>query len=233
VHAAVVRIRASAYRAALYRDAMESAGVPTSMPFFDHQVLAACMATRPEHRTPWQPKPLLRTALRPLVAAEVLSRKTKGFYNHDIYRGWKDNRDQVQDLLADSRLAQLGLVDAGVLRRELAAFGPSGLPPGFVTDLVALEVWLRYFTPRAACRGPATRLIRRRSAPTRLVLARGVAASAVEDGKDPARRARYAAAPQHHRRDHARRPCSPMARPPRPPPRAGGSGSPKTPRAPT
>jgi asparagine synthase (glutamine-hydrolysing) len=147
VHAAVVRIRASAYRAALYRDAMESAGVPTSMPFFDHQVLAACMATRPEHRTPWQPKPLLRTALRPLVAAEVLSRKTKGFYNHDIYRGWKDNRDQVQDLLADSRLAQLGLVDAGVLRRELAAFGPSGLPPGFVTDLVALEVWLRYFTP--------------------------------------------------------------------------------------
>jgi hypothetical protein len=30
------------------------------------------------------------------------------------------------------------------------------------------------------------RLIRRRSAPTRLVLARGVAASAVEDGKDPA-----------------------------------------------
>ncbi len=148
VHAGVVRIRASAYRAALYRDAMAAEGVPTAMPFFDHAVVAACLAVRPEQRTdPWQPKPLLRQALRSVAPGILLSRRTKGFYNHDIYRGWAANHDQMQGLLAESRVARLGLVDEQVLRRELARFGPTGLPPAFVTDLIALETWLRDLTP--------------------------------------------------------------------------------------
>ncbi|MGW4528405.1 asparagine synthase-related protein [Amycolatopsis sp. NPDC004378] len=148
MHAAVVRVRASAYRAAMYRDAMAAAGAPTAMPFLDHTVMDACLAVRPEQRTdPWQPKPLLRQALRDVVPEHLLSRRTKGFYNHDIYRGWKANRDQVRGLLADSRLTQLGLVDESMLRRELATFGPTGLPPAFVTDLIALETWLRDLTP--------------------------------------------------------------------------------------
>lgn len=148
VHAAVVRIRASAYRAKLYADAMGVAGVPTVMPFFDHAVVSACLAVRPEHRSdPWEPKPLLRRACRHVVPAELLQRRTKGYYNDDIYRGWRKNRDQVRALLADSKLEKLGLVDPGKLRAELAGFGATGLPPGFVTDLVALEVWLRDLTP--------------------------------------------------------------------------------------
>ncbi|WP_158894271.1 asparagine synthase-related protein [Amycolatopsis anabasis] len=144
VHAAVVRIRASAYRAKLYADAMTAAGVPTVMPFFDHAVVSACLAVRPECRTdPWRPKPLLRHAFRDRIPAEVLARRTKAHYNHDIFLGWKENREQVSTLLSGSRLVELGLVDPDRLRAELAGFGPSGLAPGFVTDLIALEVWLR------------------------------------------------------------------------------------------
>jgi asparagine synthase (glutamine-hydrolysing) len=145
VHTAIVRVRVSAYRAALYRDAMVAAGVPTVMPFFDHTVLEACLATRPEERTdPWEPKPLLRRALREQTPAGLLARRTKGSYNADIYRGWHTHHHQVRDLLASSRLADLGLVNPDTLRGSLAGFPPNGLPPAFITDLVALEVWLRY-----------------------------------------------------------------------------------------
>ncbi|PXY16576.1 hypothetical protein BAY60_35860 (plasmid) [Prauserella muralis] len=86
VHAALTRIRASAYRAALYADAMAAAGVPTVMPFFDHDVLTACLSTRADHRTdPWTPKPLLRQAFPEWEG--LLARRTKGHYNTDIYRG--------------------------------------------------------------------------------------------------------------------------------------------------
>lgn len=143
-HAAIVRIRASAYRAALYRDAMAVAGVPTAMPFFDGAVVRACLSTRPWERTdPWQPKPLLRAALADVVPENLLCRRTKSGYNADVLHGWAAHRDQIARLLARPRLAEHGLVDPDRLRRALAAFGPSGLAPGWVTDLIAIETWLR------------------------------------------------------------------------------------------
>lgn len=72
-HAAIVRIRASAYRAALYRDAMQANGVPTAMPFVDHRVVMACLAVLPWERTdPWCPKPLLHAAFRDVIPAAAL-----------------------------------------------------------------------------------------------------------------------------------------------------------------
>ncbi|MBB5921683.1 hypothetical protein FHR81_002723 [Actinoalloteichus hoggarensis] len=49
--------------------------------------------------------------------------------------------------LDDSRLAELGLVDPGRLRRSLRSFGPSGITPAFLTDTVAGEAWLRNLAP--------------------------------------------------------------------------------------
>lgn len=149
VHAAVVRIRASAYRAALYRDAMQAAEVPTAMPFFDRPVLEACLAVRPWERVdPWQPKPLLRAAFADIVPAQLLARRTKGHYNADIHHGWSAHRDRLAGLLDRPLLAeQYGLIDPAALRRALAGFGPSGLPPAWVTDVVAVERWLRDLTP--------------------------------------------------------------------------------------
>ncbi len=143
-HAALVRIRSTAYRAAMYRDVLAGHGVPAEFPFLDRAVLEAALAVQPWERTdPWQPKPLLRTALAGAVPARLLARRTKTHYNDDIYRGWTANRHRVAELLDNSRLAELGLIDTGLLRRCWRSFGPSGLAPAFVTDTIACEVWLR------------------------------------------------------------------------------------------
>ena len=147
-HATLARIRSTAYRAALYRDALATHEVPAEFPFFDRAVLEACLAVRPWERTdPWRPKPLLRAALGHTVPARLLARRTKAHYNDDMYRGWKANRHRMTTLLADLRLCDLDLIDASMLRRCLRSFGPSGLAPAFVTDTIACEVWLRGLAP--------------------------------------------------------------------------------------
>ncbi len=155
-HATVVRIRASAYRAALYREAMQVNGVPTAMPFFDRRVVEACLAVLPWQRTdPWCSKPLLRVAFRDVVPAAALSRRTKGEYNADIHHGWSTHRRQVAELLGRPRLVEHGLIDPAVLRAALAAFGTSGLPPAWITDLIAFETWLRDLAPPFTARQEA------------------------------------------------------------------------------
>lgn len=147
-HATLARIRSTANHAGLYRDAMTGCGVPAEFPFFDRAVLEACLAVRPWERTdPWQPKPLLRCAVAGMVPGRLLARRTKAHYNDDIYRGWQANRHRMAELLEDSRLAALGLIDTAALRRGLRSFGPSGLAPAFVTETIACEVWLRTLTP--------------------------------------------------------------------------------------
>ncbi|MGH4017567.1 MAG: asparagine synthase-related protein [Pseudonocardiaceae bacterium] len=122
--------------------------MPAEFPFFDRAVLEAALAVHPWERTdPWQPKPLLRAALANTVPARLLARRTKAHYNDDIYRGWTANRRRLAELFDDSRLAELGLIDTGVLRQCLRSFGPSGLAPAFVTDTIACEVWLRGLAP--------------------------------------------------------------------------------------
>lgn len=147
-HATLVRIRSTAHRAALYRDVMASHGVPAEFPFFDRAVLEAALAVCSWERTdPWQPKPLLRAAVSGAVPDRLLDRRTKAHYNDDIYRGWRTNRHRVVELFEDSRLSELGLIDTAVLRRCLGSFSSSGLAPGFVTDTIACEVWLRSLAP--------------------------------------------------------------------------------------
>lgn len=148
IHAAVARIRSSASRAALYRDAMHAAGVRAAMPYFDRAVAEACLSVRPWERTdPWRPKPLLHMAFGNGAPQGILTRRTKGHYNADIHYGWSRHRGRVLDLLDGSRLAELGLIDARRLRRRLAEFGASVLAPAFVTELIAAEVWLRDLAP--------------------------------------------------------------------------------------
>lgn len=147
-HATLARIRSTAYRAALYRDAMVGYGVPAEFPFFDRAVLEAALAIRPWERTgPWRPKPLLRAAVSGVVPERLLTRRTKAHYNDDIYQGWRANRHRVAALFENSRLAELGLIDTAVLRRCLDSFASSGLAPAFVTDTIACEVWLRSLAP--------------------------------------------------------------------------------------
>jgi asparagine synthase (glutamine-hydrolysing) len=55
------------------------AGLPIAAPYFDDQVIDACLAVRPEHRvTAWEYKPLLRRAMTNIVPDSVLARQIKG-----------------------------------------------------------------------------------------------------------------------------------------------------------
>lgn len=125
-------------------------------PFFDRQVVQACLSVLPWERTdPWCPKPLLRTAFDGLFPADVLSRRTKGEYNADLYHGWSIQRQQVTGLLCHSRLVEHGLIDPVKLRAALATFGRDGLPPAWITDLIAVEIWLRDLAPPFSARQEA------------------------------------------------------------------------------
>lgn len=82
-----------------------------------------------------------------MIPAAALSRRTKGEYNADIHHGWSTHRRQVAELLDCPRLVEHGLIDPATLRAALAAFVPSGLPPAWITDLIAVETWLRDLDP--------------------------------------------------------------------------------------
>ncbi|WP_308208891.1 asparagine synthase-related protein [Actinoalloteichus caeruleus] len=147
-HATLVRIRSTAYRSSLYRDALMAHGVPAEFPYFDRSVVEAALSVVPWDRVdPWQPKPLLRTAVADTVPAPLLARRTKAHYNDDIYRGWSTNQHRAIELFDQSLLAELGLVNEDVLRGCLRSFRPSGLAPGFLSDTIACEVWLRSLAP--------------------------------------------------------------------------------------
>ena len=144
LHFTLTRIRVSAHAAGCYRQAMAEFGAHPVFPFFDRQVIEACLSVHPWGRSdPWEFKPLLRTAMNSLLPARLLTRTTKGSYSPDVHRGWARHRADVLSLLAEPQLADLGFVDADRIGHHLAGWGASGLPPAYVTDLVALELWTR------------------------------------------------------------------------------------------
>lgn len=145
LHATLARIRASAAAASCYGQTMEELGGPVpAFPFFDKQVIEACLAVRPELRNdPWVFKPLLAAAMRDALPKELLARTTKGSYSPDVYRGWAHHQATIRALLRDPLLADLGLIEVEKFHHEMTGWSAAGLPPAYVTDLVAIELWAR------------------------------------------------------------------------------------------
>ncbi|MEV0621714.1 asparagine synthase-related protein [Nonomuraea sp. NPDC050404] len=154
-HATLALINASARRSGLYQEALTRLGVASHFPYFDQSVIEACLGTRPEERTtPYRPKPLLATALHP-AAPDLLTRRDKGHHNHDLLHGLKKNRDAVLDLFGPGcALAQAGLIDPAALHHAVDSVGPDGIvgnvPLAFLTETIALELWLRTFKGEGA-----------------------------------------------------------------------------------
>lgn len=129
-------------------------GVQLHAPYLDDAVVAACLAVPAANRTsPWQAKPLLRAAMSGRVPQTVLTRTTKGDYSMLVYRGLARHHRALDDLLTNSRLADLGLLDEYAVRADLAR-GAAGLPiPLAALDQVlGAELWLRTLP---AAGGPA------------------------------------------------------------------------------
>ncbi|MFC5724121.1 asparagine synthase-related protein [Streptomyces gamaensis] len=148
VHGAVMRIRSVARRASLYRDVMDTAGISGHFPYLDRAVIETALATRPEDRTdPWTPKPLLTAAVAPLGPPGLLIRRDKGHYNHDIHAGLAAHHHEVIGLFHGSALGKAGLIDETAVRRGIAEAAAHRVPPAFITETVALELWLRAARP--------------------------------------------------------------------------------------
>lgn len=123
----------------------EDCGITVQSPYLDDGVVRACWSVPASVRTsPEQAKPLLRQAVGGLVPASVVERRTKGDYTALSYRGLNRNADALDDILASSRLSELGLLDAEQVRAELRR-GAAGLPIrlGAFDTVLGVELWLR------------------------------------------------------------------------------------------
>ena len=120
-------------------------GVQLHAPYLDDAVVAACLAVPAANRTsPLQVKPILRAAMSGRVPQSVLTRTTKGDYSMLVYRGLARHHRTLDDLLTNSRLADLGLLDEHAVRADLTR-GVAGLsiPLAALDQVLGIELWLR------------------------------------------------------------------------------------------
>ncbi len=120
-------------------------GVALHAPYLDDAVVTACLAVPAAERTsPRQAKPLLRAAMTGRVPDAALVRSTKGDYSMLAYRGLSRHHRTVADLLTNSRLAGLGLIEEKAIRADLAR-GAAGLrvPLAALDQVLGAEIWLR------------------------------------------------------------------------------------------
>ena len=125
-------------------------GVRLASPYYDDRVIEAGLAVRPEERiTPWRYKPLIVEAMRGIVPDHSLTRQTKANGSCDEDPGLRRHRAELLALWENSRLGQLGLIDADALREMCTRPIPPNLQFGVLYQTVACEVWLRSLEPAA------------------------------------------------------------------------------------
>ena len=123
-------------------------GVTLAAPYYDDRVIEAGLAVRPQERiTPWRYKPLIIEAMRGIVPDESLARQTKANGSVDSDPGLRRHRGEVLALWEDSRLGQLGLIDANALHETCTRPLPPDLEHGGLDQTVACELWLRSLEP--------------------------------------------------------------------------------------
>ncbi|MBU7600431.1 asparagine synthase [Streptomyces sp. P38-E01] len=131
-------------------------GLTLHAPYYDNRVIEAALSIRPEDRVSrWAYKPIMAEAMRGIVPMPALRRDTKGEGSAAEDKGIEAHRAEIVDFLAESRVAELGLVDQDHLLRECAH--PSGSPNELGRDLyplIAAEVWLRSATSARARTAP-------------------------------------------------------------------------------
>ncbi|MCZ1012207.1 asparagine synthase-related protein [Streptomyces lydicus] len=145
-HTAMAAIRALARWNRLQADAAAPFGIRIGYPYADQQVIEAALSTRAEARTsPYQNKPLLTAAMRGIVPATYLARRTKGGYSADTTAAAAAMRQTFARLLdADCRLASYGLIDPDRLRAALTSWDRADERTDLLLHLTVMcEIWAR------------------------------------------------------------------------------------------
>ncbi|MCB5908460.1 asparagine synthase-related protein [Streptomyces pinistramenti] len=145
-HTAMAAIRALARWNRLQADVAGPFGIRLGYPYADQQVIEAALATRAEARTsPYQNKPLLTAAMRGIVPAAHLTRRTKGGYSADTTSAAAAMQGAFARLLdADCLLASYGLIDAERLRAALTGWDRLNERTDLLLHLTVMcEIWAR------------------------------------------------------------------------------------------
>jgi len=135
-------------------------GIEYRYPFLDRRVVEFLIAI-PERQRWWmdRPKAILRRALRDVLPEEVRERRTKAEFSVVLDREVRGRlAAQVEKLIRDSVLVQMGVVDrAGMLRRFRAVVeGRDETASRWaVFNFIGLELWSRSIAAGAARGGAA------------------------------------------------------------------------------
>jgi asparagine synthase (glutamine-hydrolysing) len=125
----------------------ERVGVSFEAPFLDDRMLEAALSIRLEQRFQARVnKPVLATAVRGVVPADILDRKDKSNGNREMFDGVRRSRTRLEEVLAEPRLAQLGLVDAGTIRSVALGLQTDVDRLSQLDGTWACEIWLRELT---------------------------------------------------------------------------------------
>ncbi|MBF6174618.1 asparagine synthase-related protein [Nocardia blacklockiae] len=92
-------------------------GVPIAAPYLDDAVVAAALSVNPVDRVDTERyKPLLAEAMAGIVPEATRHRGTKANTSAGVARGLRRHRGEIGALLANSRLADLAIIDARTVR---------------------------------------------------------------------------------------------------------------------
>jgi asparagine synthase (glutamine-hydrolysing) len=134
-----------------YHRAQERArkyGIDLHTPFGDHEVIRACFTASAWKRTdPGTFKRLLREAFSGLVPDEVFARQTKGAYDTELYRGLRQAMPQLKELLHDSLLADMGILNPVQVLDTLDRLATRPFSHMALKRMIATELWLRNLDP--------------------------------------------------------------------------------------
>jgi asparagine synthase (glutamine-hydrolysing) len=121
-------------------------GVQIAHPFLDSRLIAQGLGLlarlSPE---PGRKKPLLARALRDVLPAEILGRRAKGCFDEINYQGLARNLRHLEDMVRAAPVEHLGVLDKGVLLRQLeeASLGGARAPQMVrLESSLALVKWL-------------------------------------------------------------------------------------------
>ncbi|MFJ3334408.1 asparagine synthase-related protein [Streptomyces sp. NPDC086766] len=119
-------------------------GMLFASPFYDDRVVETGLAVRPEERvSPWRYKPLVVEAMRGVVPEASRTRATKANATLEEEVGLRRHREALLALCEDSRLAELGLIDARAWRAWCSGPVSAELENVLLHPTVGCEVWLR------------------------------------------------------------------------------------------
>jgi asparagine synthase (glutamine-hydrolysing) len=144
LHADLEQIRSTNRIIRHWEQITASAGLPITSPFMDDRVIEAFLSVRPEDRvTPWAYKPVLKEAMRGIVADECLTRTSKAQAALDAAQGLREHRGDLLALWEGSRLGELGLVDERQLKALAVRPSTPDLRKATLYTTIGCEVWLR------------------------------------------------------------------------------------------